>query len=48
MKTVKNFSTGEIRRVREREAAELVERDWVYVKKSLWKATKAGGNKDEK
>jgi len=47
MKTVKNV-LGEIRRVRDREAAELVKRDWVYVKKSLWKATKAGGNKDEK
>tara|TARA_R100001244_G_C5128986_1_gene125331 strand:+ start:429 stop:572 length:144 start_codon:yes stop_codon:yes gene_type:complete len=46
MKTVKNVSTGEIRRVREREAAGLVERNWVYVKKSLWKAAKrAGGNK---
>ena len=47
MKTIQNVS-GEIRRVRDREAAELVKRDWVYVKKSLWKATKAGGNKDEK
>jgi hypothetical protein len=47
VKTIQNVS-GEIRRVRDREAAELVKRDWVYVKKSLWKATKAGGNKDEK
>ena len=47
MKTIQNVS-GEIRRVRDREAAELVKRDWVYVKKSLWKATKAGGTKDEK
>jgi hypothetical protein len=47
VKTIQNPS-GKIRRVRDREAAELVKRDWVYVKKSLWKAAKAGGNKDEK
>jgi hypothetical protein len=47
LKTVQNVS-GEIRRVRDREAAELVKRGWAYIKKSLWKATKAGGNKDEK
>jgi hypothetical protein len=48
MKTIKNVSTGEIRRVREFEASERVKRGWTYIPKSLWKAIRAGGNKDEK
>jgi len=47
MKTVQHIFTGELRRVRDREATKLIKnRDWVYVKKSLWKAKRAGGKKD--
>ena len=48
MKTVQHVSDGEIRRVRDREAMKLIRHGkWRYVKKSLWKAERAGGKKDD-
>jgi len=41
MKTIKNKSTGEVKRIKEKDAKQVLDTGWAYCPKSEWKNKKS-------
>lgn len=48
MKTIKNKTSKEIRKVSDKEADEMVKSDWEFIKKTIWKKEIRDKNKASK